>query len=400
MADTCPKCHQAGITSDKCPACGVIIPIYQQYLVKLRQGPRAVPAPAPGVFVGSTERRASPATSGMRRRQLSFHGTGGELFRLHIVTSFLTLVTLGLYYSWAKTRIRQYLFSHAELEGDRFAFHGTGHELFVGAMKAGLVFAVPMMLVNVPQAVGASAAVQSVLGFMASAIIAVLVPFAIVGARRYRLSRTSWRGIRFSFRGDTKEFVKLFLTGSILSGITFGVYYPIFVARRHAFLTGHSWFGSARFGFDGDPNALLRPFLKILGAGALAVVGVIVARVHPVLMAGWLACGALLVAIAWIQFVAAKRRYVWNHTTLGDARFNTSVTAGDLAKLYAVNGLLLLVTAGLALPWVRVRNADAACRWLRLDGAIDLDTIAQDVRLAPATGEGLSGLLEADLGIG
>jgi uncharacterized membrane protein YjgN (DUF898 family) len=346
-------------------------------------------------------RSANARTSGTRSRQLSFHGTGGELFRVHIVTTLLTLVTLGLYYSWAKTRIRQYLFSHAELDGERFAYHGTGQEIFAGAMKAGLVFMVPAMLVNIPEAVGASLAVQSVLGLLASAIVGVLVPFAIVGARRYRLSRTSWRGIRFSFRGDVKEFVKLFLTGSILSGITLGIYYPVFVARRQAFLTQHSWFGNMRFGFDGDPNALIRPFLRIFGASVLALVGLFAARlVHPALVAAWLVCAVVLVAIASIQFAATRRQYVWNHTTLGDARFRTSVTAGELARLYVVNALLLAITAGLALPWVRVRNAEAACRWLKLDGAIDLDTITQDVRLASATGEGLSGLLEADLGIG
>ena len=63
--------------------------------------------------------------SGPLRRPL-FHGTGGTLFGIHVVNTLLTLVTLGFYYFWAKTRLRRYLFSHTEIEGDRFAYHGTG----------------------------------------------------------------------------------------------------------------------------------------------------------------------------------------------------------------------------------------------------------------------------------
>ena len=50
----------------------------------------------------------------------------------------------------------------------------------------------------------------------------ILVPLALVGARRYRLSRMSWRGIRFSFRGPASDFVKLFVLGTFLTSLTFG----------------------------------------------------------------------------------------------------------------------------------------------------------------------------------
>lgn len=50
----------------------------------------------------------------------SYTGDGNEIFKLALKTSALTLVTLGIYRFWAKTRIRKYIWSSAEVDGDRF----------------------------------------------------------------------------------------------------------------------------------------------------------------------------------------------------------------------------------------------------------------------------------------
>jgi len=60
-----------------------------------------------------------------------------------------TLGTLGVYYFWAKTRTRRFLFSQTEFAGDRFAYHGTGRELLIGTLKALLVFGVPLLALYV-----------------------------------------------------------------------------------------------------------------------------------------------------------------------------------------------------------------------------------------------------------
>jgi uncharacterized membrane protein YjgN (DUF898 family) len=419
MADTCPKCGQNGISSDKCPGCGVIIPLYESYLEKVRRGPQRPTTPAPPTVsrvttATITQTYASPITapSGMattqvaprpagERHQPSFQGTGGGLWRVQIVTMFLTIITLGVYYPWAKTRLRQYMFGQTAFDGDRFAYHGTGKELFHGAFKASLIFGMPVSALNWIANFAGGGVISIVANALVGAMWALFVPLAIMGARRYRLSRTSWCGIRFSFRGDTKTFIKRFFLWSLLIGVTLGLYYPVFLARRHAFLTAHSYFGNARFGFDGRPRALFGPFLRIFAVAALAgaVTGALYVFAQPFAVVGAL-LGVVGVALAWAAFVAAKRRYFWNHTTLGDARFQCSVTAGSLTKLWIVNVLLLVVTVGIGAPWVRVRNTRYTCDHLTLEGDVDPAAIVQDARDAPPTGEALSGLLDADIEIG
>ena len=282
------------------------------------------PPTAPPQPPGGSGWEAAPALPRPRTR-LFFHGSGSSLFGIHIVNVLLTLVTLGVYYCWAKTRVRVYLMSQTELEGSRFAWHGTGRELFWGFVKAFAVFGVPtVLLIAIRDVLEVPWELKYLAGLLVPLIFVIVLPLAMVGARRYRLSRLSWRGIRFSFRGAAREFVKLFVLGSVLSSLTFGLYYPIFDVRRQAFMTEHSWFGNRRFRFDGRGRDMFAPFL----------------------VAMLLAIPTFGLVLLW--YLARKRRYYWNHTAIGEARFRCGVTGRALLWLYLGNLLLLVVSLGLA----------------------------------------------------
>jgi len=332
--------------------------------------PVAPPPPAPPIPSGPPEIPLGPPPETLRRP--TFHGVGGTLFGIHVVNTLLTIVTLGVYYFWAKTRLRRYLFSQAEIEGDRFAYHGTGRELLLGTLKAALVFGVPITLLNIIRDVlDAPVLVKVAAGVLSGSLLFVLFPVAMVGARRYRLGRTSWRGIRFSFRGRVWELVKIVLVGTFLTGITLGLYYPVLLVKRQAFMVSNSYFGSERFDFVGRGRDLFWVYVQ---AALLTV---------PTL------------GLSWVWYVARKRRYFWNHTTFGAARFACTVTGRALLGLWAVNALLLVGTVGIGWPWVRVRNVHFAFRNLALVGPLDLATIQQEAQHVSAMGEGLSGFFDS-----
>ena len=305
-------------------------------------------------------------------RRPSFHGRGGTLFGIHIVNVLLTLATVGVFYFWAKTRTRLFLFSQTQFEGDRFAYHGTGKELLLGTLKAMLVFGLPVAaLIVVRDVLAVDRVIKTAAGLLVSILFLVFVPVAMVGARRYRLSRTSWRGIRFSFRGGVGELIRLFIKASILSALTLGLYYPYFMTQRQRFLMSHSYFGSERFDFNGEGGDLLGSFI-------LAIVLTI-----PTL------------GLCWFWFVARKRRYFWDHTLFASARFHSTVTGGALLGLHVVNALLLVFTLGLAWPWVKVRNIHFAFRYVSIEGPLDMARIQQQAQYASSTGEGLAGFFDS-----
>ena len=340
--------------------------------------PRIPPPPPPPPPPVPVVWDPGPPAAGADVNRLSFHGVGGSLFGIHIVNVFLTIVTLGVFYFWGKARVRRYLWSQTAIAGDRFAFHGTGREMFLGFLKAVLIFAVPLIALSIvynsPSVWGI---VRALAYFLAYLIGAVFYPLAIVGARRYRLSRSSWRGIRFSFRGSGKEFIRLFFVQSLLTGATLGLWYPVFDTKRYAFLTSNSWFGNRRFHFDGSSFQLFKSFLLALILTPFTL------------------------GLCWFWYVAKKRRFFWGHTTFGAARYQYAATGGAILLLMLLNLIIIVATLGLGWPWAKVRSARFLARNLTLVGPLELESIQQDAQAASATGEGLAGLLDAgglDLG--
>lgn len=304
---------------------------------------------------------------------LRFHGSGGELFGIFVVNVLLTLLTLGVYSFWAKVKTRQYLWGQTEFSGDRFSFHGTGRELLIGWLKAvalfgGLVILARMLLPTFWDNPNADAAGQILLagGFV------ILLPLAIIGSMRYRLSRTSWRGVRFSFHGEYRELLGIMLRSFLLMGLTLGLYLPYYQTNLRRFLAEHSRFGSASFTVHCDGWALL-------GRYVLTVLLTL-----PTL------------GLVWPWYLAFQRRYYWNHTTFAGELFRCTVTGGGLFGLYAVNLAIIVLSLGLALPWATVRTRRYEMEHLVLQGPVDIEHITQQAQSATSTGEELSGFLDID----
>lgn len=63
---------------------------------------------------------------------LNYDGSISDLYKIYLVNLLLTILTLGLYHFWAKTRKRRYIASSLQLKQDRFEYTGYGSELFYG----------------------------------------------------------------------------------------------------------------------------------------------------------------------------------------------------------------------------------------------------------------------------
>ena len=298
-------------------------------------------------------------------RSVRFHGLGGSLFGIQIVNLFLSLITVGIYSFWGRVRIRKYMMSQTEFEGDRFAYHGTGKELLIGWLKAVILLAIPII-----------ALVFFSAGAFVFLVFAAFMPIAIVNARRYRFSRTSWRGIRFSFRGRILQFYKISIKGWLLTVLTLGIAYPIWQNWRQGFLVSHSYYGNTKFAFDGEGKDCIWTFI-----------------LHLLL-------SIPTFGICWLWYWARMQRYYWAHTTFNDAHFRSSVTGGGILKLLLVNLCLLVFTLGIAWSWVLVRNARYFTTHLCLEGTLDTATILQEAQPASATGDILSGFFDLDFDLG
>jgi uncharacterized membrane protein YjgN (DUF898 family) len=381
-----------GRSRSLCPTCGArFAVVVASPAVNQRQIEVQVPSP---VRFQPPATDAPESTPSMQRG--SFHGAGGTLLGMQIVNVCLTIVTLGAYHFWAKAKIRRYLFSQTSFAGDRFVYHGTGKELYQGFLKAMVVFGIPYFSLGAAQSfLTLPQSVDVLLQAMAALVLFLYVPVAIVNARRYRCTRTSWRGIRFSFRGRTVNFLKLYLKGWLFTLLTLGTYYPYFQTQRQAFLHSHTYFGNQRFQFTGHGSGLMVPFAVTLFTtyAVLCLCGLALAL--QLTNAGLtLLLIPFVLGPVWVWLLGQKQKYYWDHTTFGEARFSSSITWQKLFGLYLGNLALLLLTLGWAWPWVTVRNARFFIGTLSLQGLTDLDRVLQDTTETSVTGEGLSNLLD------
>lgn len=209
-----------------------------------------------------------------RRPALTYDGRLGELYGIFLMNLLWTVLTLGIFRFWAITRLRRYLWSRTRFQEERLEYTGTGGELFVGVLLAVLVLigalVVTGLLGAVLYAIWHPLAVVAALLFYGGIIL--LAAGAVFSAQRYRLSRTSWAGIRGGMDGSMLAYgLRSVLYGAavVLSLFQLAPWRSVRLAEARI---NASSLGNLRFRFQGRAGAVyLTYLLTLLGILALLV---------------------------------------------------------------------------------------------------------------------------------
>lgn len=310
-----------------------------------------------------------------RKYQLNFHGTGSEYFGIFIVNALLTLVTLGIYYPWARAKQLKYLYGVTAVDDSRFSFHGKGKDMFIGMLKFYLMFAL-FMLIYFAFVFYLNCIVLGVI-ILYLGIIAI-VPLAIHGTLRYRLAMSTLRGIRFGYRGDRNRLMIDFIKYFLLTLVTLGIYAAWMDIKLRTYITKNIRYGDIEGSYEGKGLSL---FLINLKGILLSII-------------------TLGIYMFWWQ----KELYAYyiNNTTLhkGDQslRMQTTITGFGLLKLNLVNLLITIFTLGIGFAWVEIRTMRYMTQNIFLEGDIDIETVTQtEDDYNDATGQGAFDILDMDL---
>lgn len=359
------------------------------------------------------------------------HGRAGELLAISLVNLLFKVLTLGVYHFWAKTRVRRYVWSQTSFAGERFEYTGQGRELLLGLLRA-LVWFVPLVLLGSPFIFGylfgtgtippeylEKLSIVLVLGpllvLSGYAYFLFLLGLARYGARRYRLSRTRWRGIRFALSGSAVSHGKKMLWYSFLTAITFGIYFPYMRHNLTGNLLNHTWFGDQRISYGGRGGDLVGRYWGFVGLTIAFGIpwGFIVEPLlsglveelnrpgqNPPAIVIWLVTTAIGLfsyvpfAVAWLWFRAGELRYYIHQSSLANVRFKADFRTTHFIWLWISNAALVLVTLGLAYSWAAVRTARFLSEHLHLQGELDFSAIGQSPEEVLKAGEGLAEALD------
>jgi uncharacterized membrane protein YjgN (DUF898 family) len=180
---------------------------------------------------------------------VSFSGNRGEFRRLVMRGAGLELVTVGFYRFWLATDIRRHLWSHTALDGDGAEYTGRARELLLGFLFA-LAILVPIYLAYFLVGLEVER-IKAFASFPLFLFLYMFGQFAIYRARRYRLTRTVWRGVRFWMSGSGWIYALKSVLWGLLVILTLGLALPWREAALERYKMRHSYYGDLEGSFEG-----------------------------------------------------------------------------------------------------------------------------------------------------
>jgi uncharacterized membrane protein YjgN (DUF898 family) len=368
--------------------------------------------------------------------RFEFTGSGSEYFRIWVVNVLLSILTLGVYSAWAKVRRMQYFHRNTVLAGAVFDYHGKASAILKGRLLALVLLATYHV----------SSGISFTAGATAMLVLAAISPWLLARAFKFKLANTSYRGLRFHFRGTVGEAYRMLILFPLLlaaiglfvwslatsfsrdAGLAlflFVILLPLLavggtVPLAHYYLKRYQHeladFGQTPFFF----NAQAIDFFRIYGkATGMVVLGSVAGGVFAAATAGfygWVegslfgSVFAVLITLlnAYVFYLFIRpymesrlQNLVWNHTELGMHRFESRARARTLLGIHASNLLLITLTLGLYKPYAAVRLAKYRIESLTLVPGAGMDEFQSDpnAERVGAAGQEAGDLFDIDIAL-
>jgi uncharacterized membrane protein YjgN (DUF898 family) len=302
------------------------------------------------------------------------------------------------------------------LVGDPLEYRGTGSELFRGFLIVFGLVLVPLAVMSffVPLMLGARSAGRGFYELSVWSLLLLLWGLGIHRARRYRLSRTRWRGIRAGLSGASWPFAWTYLWTTALVPLTLGWILPWRATHLQRRLYNDTHFGDKAFHFTGRSGPLYKRFwlvwmsaIVLFGAASglitllamphgapptpQAVTGIKAVQILAILFMAF-----LIFAMIRAWYSAGMLNYFASQTAYQGATFRLDARVGSLVWLTASNYLLTMLTLGFLSPIAEARAMRYIIDRLAIDGAVPLQQVAQNPDVLLRRGEGLAEAFNVD----
>lgn len=315
---------------------------------------------------------------------IQYTGKVRDHFLISIKNLLLTIVTLGIYRFWGKTKMRSYIWSHFEVFNHPLIYHGTAIELLKAFLKVILFYLLFVVASNIlPWLIiffgGPNQTITIALSaiFYATVFLGFIwiIEFAIYSKHQYLYSRTTWQGIRFSLKGDRVAYANLALKIFLKSLITLGLKDHFYFITKNQFIYNNTSWGNVPLTFTGDAKDLKRMnYITWL----LIVPTFYMSRIY---------------------FMIYCNRYAMNNLAMAGVKLKVNYTVPALLWFSIVNLLITICSLGMAIPYVIYRQLKFMQKYYDLEGA--QDSLLAEQSTDETTGQdGAAALFDiADFGI-
>jgi uncharacterized membrane protein YjgN (DUF898 family) len=181
--------------------------------------------------------------------KVAFTGERRSFFNLVARGAGLEMITAGFYRFWLTTDIRRHLWSHTVVDGDGAEYTGRGKELLIGFLVA-MAILLPIYLAYFILGLEAER-LQAFASIPLVAFLYVFTQFAIYRARRYRMTRTVWRGVRFWMTGSGWAYALRASLWGLAMIFSLGLVLPWRDAALERYKMQHTHYGDLQGSFEG-----------------------------------------------------------------------------------------------------------------------------------------------------
>ncbi len=321
------------------------------------------------------------------KKNVIYSGDSSEYFRIWIVNIFLSIITLGIYSAWAKVINTKYIYQNINIDGHRLDYIADPLSILIGRLIA-IVFLVAFYLVSIFLPGWAYGLMIVVLFFMSPLIINRSLSF------QYRM--TTYRNVRFNFKGTYFESLWYIFILPFLSVFTFGGTYPLALKYADEYRIKNIKFGNVSV----NSSLNFGPYYAAFGITIGIFFGALISFGLLMFLFGMLLGGAgasfmaiqifsnisvlifyiLIIAITTSIWGVAIRNHTFNNSIIPNvARFNSTMKYGAYIKLVTVNIFALIFSIGLATPWIVTRNARYLSNTLEVHTEEGVDKVIDDI---------------------
>lgn len=283
--------------------------------------------------------------------ETDYVGRRWHLFWLALRSSVLTVLTLGFYRFWMKTRLRRFYWSAIRPGGIPMEYTGTGIEKLMGFLIAVVFLAFYIGIFNLVLMFLSLSLLNDNFAAYAMSFVGIIPVYfyAQYRARRYILARTRWRGLRFGIDPAAWSYTWRALLHWLVTILTLGILYPRQVFWLEKFRIDRTWFGHERFGQTGSWKKLLPVATHYYIGLFLTLLAAILAYFNEI------ALGILVVSIPWlfiglVHFQVQSFRIMAAGKVLGESiQFTATPRTGRIFRIYLFGSLIsyMILIAGI-----------------------------------------------------
>jgi len=385
-------------------------------------------------------------------KRFKFEGKAFEYFKIWIVNIFLTIITLGIYYPWAKVRNNIYFYRNTKLLDKNFNYLATGKQLFLGYLIAICILGIYLIIdIIIPQ-----------FNYIFAILLFIAIPWVIWRSIKFNMKVTSFNNVRFKFDGKLSTVYLIYfiypLALFILIGLTIAITFSMkslwsiiigvlliptllvlgfsfLEVKKHSYIFNFLEYGQSRFKIDLKTKMFIKILFKTLAVAILSFIGLclimfiinyssitqIIEQINYMSMSGTMDSDYLseilksfipqlilfyilaIIAnfIVYAYYQTRVREYIYSNLVLDEKiTFTSTLKFLKLTYIIVSNILVIIITLGLTIPWAKVRLTRYMLENTLISSNIDLNTfLNEQTAKESAIGEEIGDVLNIDAGI-